>query len=237
MPCTPETVMRIASISKPLTATAAARLCEEGKLDLDVSVQHYVPEFPQKQFEGKNVSQCQFFFSFNSVLFLSPFTSNTHIFFQVIITPRMLLSHLSGIRHYEKDANKVREDKEKAKRVLKAPVLKKEDPKNSDLSKGKSEQDGKKKEFQKKKEFEHEEYYLKKNFENVIQALDLFKDDPLIFKPGKTPIHSKSHLNNKMFLLLIYMLSCICIYISSRLYLSVLHPCLYSAQCRNGASC
>lgn len=55
--CTPETVMRIASISKPLTAAAAARLCEEGKLDLDVPVQKYVPEFPHKQFEGKDVSQ------------------------------------------------------------------------------------------------------------------------------------------------------------------------------------
>lgn len=56
MPCGPETVMRIASISKPLTSAAAARLCEEGKLDLDAPVQKYVPEFPQKQFEGKDVS-------------------------------------------------------------------------------------------------------------------------------------------------------------------------------------
>lgn len=55
MPCTPHTVMRIASISKPLTTAAAARLCEEGKLDLDVPVQKYVPEFPQKQFDGEDV--------------------------------------------------------------------------------------------------------------------------------------------------------------------------------------
>lgn len=226
--------MRIASISKPLTATAAARLCEEGKLDLDVSVQKYVPEFPQKQFEGKDVSQRQFFFFFfNSVLFLSPFSSNMHIFFQVIITPRMLLSHRSGIRHYEKDAIKVREDNEKAKRVLKAPVLKKEDPKNSDLSKDKpgAEQDGKKKDAQKKKEFEHEEYYLKTKFENVTQALDLFKDDPLIFKPGKTFICSKTHLNDSVNFVFAM------IYISFRHYFSVLHPRLYSAQCCNGASC
>lgn len=56
VPCRPETVMRIASISKPLTSAAAARLCEEGKLDLDVPVQKYVPEFPQKQFDGQDVS-------------------------------------------------------------------------------------------------------------------------------------------------------------------------------------
>ncbi|TNN00488.1 hypothetical protein fugu_011734 [Takifugu bimaculatus] len=162
VPCTPETVMRIASISKPLTAAAAAQLCEEGKLDLDVPVQKYVPEFPQKQFEGMDV----------------------------IITPRMLLSHLSGIRHYEKDANKVRKDKEKAKRVLKAPVIKKEVPKNSASSKDKPGADHGNKEAQNKKEFEHEEYYLKKKFESVTQALDLFKDDPLIFQPGSTFLYS-----------------------------------------------
>lgn len=105
----------------------------------------------------------------------------------------MLLSHLSGIRHYEKDANKVREDKEKAKRVLKAAVIKKEAPKNSAVSKDEpgAGQGGNKK-AQNKKEFEHEEYYLKKNFESVTQALDLFKDDPLIFQPSKTPNTSKS---------------------------------------------
>lgn len=56
MPCTADTVMRIASISKPLTSAAAARLCEEGKLELDEPVQKYVPEFPKKHFEDKEVS-------------------------------------------------------------------------------------------------------------------------------------------------------------------------------------
>lgn len=165
VPCSPDTVMRIASISKPLTTAAAARLCEEGKLDLDVPVQKYVPEFPQKQFDGQDVT----------------------------ITIRMIMSHLSGIRHYEKDAKKVREDKEKAKRLLKSE--KKEDEKSSSGNKDKTttEQNTKGKEStqtQKKKEFEHEEYYLKDNYESVTQALDLFKDDPLIFKPGTTFLYS-----------------------------------------------
>lgn len=102
----------------------------------------------------------------------------------------MILSHVSGIRHYEKDAKKVKEDKEKAKRLLKLPVKEKEDEKSSSENKDKPaiEQNTKGKEAtkaQKKKEFEHEEYYLKDNFESVTQALDLFKDDPLIFEPGK----------------------------------------------------
>ncbi|XP_056273008.1 serine beta-lactamase-like protein LACTB, mitochondrial isoform X2 [Pseudoliparis swirei] len=164
VPCSPETVMRIASISKPLTSAAAARLCEEGKLELDVPVQKYVPDFPQKQFNGQDVT----------------------------ITLRMVLSHLSGIRHYEKDAKKVKESKEKAKRLFKPG--KKEDEKSSSENKDTpaTEQNTKGKEAtqEKKKEFEHEEYYLKDNFESVTQALDLFKDDPLIFKPGTTFLYS-----------------------------------------------
>ena len=37
--CSEDTVMRIASISKPITATIAARLVQEGKLDLSKPIQ------------------------------------------------------------------------------------------------------------------------------------------------------------------------------------------------------
>lgn len=47
--------MRIASISKSLTMVAIAKLWEAGKLDLDIPVQHYVPEFPEKEYEGEKV--------------------------------------------------------------------------------------------------------------------------------------------------------------------------------------
>ena len=47
-PVTRETQFRIASVSKPLTATAVALLYEQGKLDLDAPVQRYVPSFPDK---------------------------------------------------------------------------------------------------------------------------------------------------------------------------------------------
>ncbi|KAF5907484.1 serine beta-lactamase-like protein LACTB, mitochondrial isoform X2, partial [Clarias magur] len=166
VPCDVGTVMRIASISKSLTATAVARVWEDGKLDLDAPVQKYVPEFPEKQFEGMDVT----------------------------ITPRLLLSHLSGIRHYEKDPKKVREEKEKAKRLVKPPGIKEE--KDSDETEEKSTQSDNRKKNKnakhgkRKKEFEQGEYYIKDNFEDIIQALDLFKDDPLIFKPGSTFLYS-----------------------------------------------
>jgi serine beta-lactamase-like protein LACTB, mitochondrial len=46
---TAETVYRIASLSKSLTATAAMRLVEEHKLELDAPVQKYCSAFPTKQ--------------------------------------------------------------------------------------------------------------------------------------------------------------------------------------------
>ncbi|XP_068169181.1 serine beta-lactamase-like protein LACTB, mitochondrial isoform X2 [Antennarius striatus] len=159
VPCSPQTMFRIASISKPLTTAAAARLCEEGKLDLDASVQKYVPEFPQKQFDGQNVT----------------------------ITPRMIMSHLSGIRHYEKDACKVKESMEKAKRLLKVPV------REDDKAQAATEKNPKDKESvqpQKDEDFASVEFYLKDKFESVTEALDLFKDDPLIFRPGTTYLYS-----------------------------------------------
>ncbi|KAE9417472.1 hypothetical protein Angca_004383, partial [Angiostrongylus cantonensis] len=74
--CTADSIMRIASISKPITASITARLVQEGKLDLDKPIQTYLPEFPKKKFDGKSVD----------------------------ITTRQLLSHTGGIRHYRKDS-------------------------------------------------------------------------------------------------------------------------------------
>jgi serine beta-lactamase-like protein LACTB len=45
---TPQSMFRTASIAKWFTATAAMRLVEEGKLDLDAPVQQYCPQFPTK---------------------------------------------------------------------------------------------------------------------------------------------------------------------------------------------
>ncbi len=47
---TADTVYRLASISKPITAVAVMQLVERGKLDLDAPVQTYVEAFPNKRF-------------------------------------------------------------------------------------------------------------------------------------------------------------------------------------------
>nr|XP_012805096.2 serine beta-lactamase-like protein LACTB, mitochondrial [Jaculus jaculus] len=178
VPCKPETVMRIASISKSLTMVALAKLWEAGKLDLDAPVQQYVPEFPEKEYEGEKVS----------------------------VTTRLLISHLSGIRHYEKDMKKVKEEKAyKALKMVKGTMaadhgkeLRDKGGRSSDkddFPKAKPEQDGEvkcrnSKPGKKKNDFEQGELYLKEKFENSIESLRLFKNDPLFFKPGSQFLYS-----------------------------------------------
>jgi serine beta-lactamase-like protein LACTB len=48
-PATSQTLYRLASVSKPLSAVATMQLWERGKLDLDAPVQKYCPAFPQKE--------------------------------------------------------------------------------------------------------------------------------------------------------------------------------------------
>ncbi|XP_004628896.1 serine beta-lactamase-like protein LACTB, mitochondrial [Octodon degus] len=170
--------MRIASISKSLTMVALAKLWEAGKLDLDIPVQHYVPEFPEKEYEGEKVS----------------------------VTTRLLISHLSGIRHYEKDMKKVKEEKAYKALIMTRGTLAPDQEKEfrekgsrsnekDDLAKAKTEPDHEAKcrnlkLGKKKNDFEQGELYLKEKFENSIESLRLFKNDPLFFKPGSQFLYS-----------------------------------------------
>lgn len=70
VPATTETKFRIGSVSKPMTAAAAALLVEDGALDLDASVHEIIPEFPEHPDADEPV------------------------------TPAMLAGHIAGVRHY-----------------------------------------------------------------------------------------------------------------------------------------
>ncbi|CAF0896331.1 unnamed protein product [Rotaria sordida] len=74
VPCTPDTVMRIASISKAFTTTLAAQFVEKGKLNWDDTIDKHHPDLPKFVYEKLPVS----------------------------ITIRQLASHTSGVRHYWK---------------------------------------------------------------------------------------------------------------------------------------
>lgn len=69
----PHTVIRIASISKPITCLVAAKLWEQGKLDVDKPISTYLPDVPALKYKGK----------------------------PTVITTRQLMAHTSGIRHYK----------------------------------------------------------------------------------------------------------------------------------------
>lgn len=104
VPGTADTVYRLASVSKPITAVAVMQLVEKGGVDLDASVRTYVPGFPPKPWP---------------------------------ITPRQLLSHTSGIRHYKGD-----------------------------------------------------EFASTRHYWSVLEGLDVFKDDALMFEPGTRQLYS-----------------------------------------------
>ncbi len=98
------TKFRIGSISKSFTSAALGKLYDLQKIDLNVPVQRYVPDFPVKKYP---------------------------------ITLKFLAGHTSGIRHY------------------------------------------------KGSEFLSNEYYA-----TVSEGLEIFKNDPLIFKPGSKYAYS-----------------------------------------------
>ena len=49
-PAKSESMYRMASVNKPMTALAILQLTKKGKIDLDAEVQTYVPYFPKKKF-------------------------------------------------------------------------------------------------------------------------------------------------------------------------------------------
>jgi len=73
IPASDETRYRWASISKPMTASAAAKLASAGVLERDRDVRALVPEFPATEDDGK----------------------------PAIVTPREIMGHQSGIVHYD----------------------------------------------------------------------------------------------------------------------------------------
>lgn len=84
---TSDTLYRLASISKPITATAALLLWQQGKLDLDAPVQKYCPSFPQK---GTPITTRELLGHLSGIRFYKSFSQddpeygNTHHFDETI---------------------------------------------------------------------------------------------------------------------------------------------------------
>ncbi|BFZ14143.1 hypothetical protein BsWGS_17181 [Bradybaena similaris] len=172
IPMKPCSVLRIASISKAITATIVAKAWEEGHLDIEKSVHHYVPSFPQKEFMGEKVE----------------------------ISVQQLLSHTSGIRHYKsKDDPVYAFDKPIADLVglmknaswqpfyKTGPLLENTISKDSEGGKEDGKGNSKKVEVS---EMERDEYYITKHFSTTTDSLALFAQDPLVARPGTRHIYT-----------------------------------------------
>ena len=80
-PATPDSLWRVYSMTKPVTAMAAMILIEEGKIGLDDPVSNYIPTFATMK------------------VATSPATSLASVPAKTPITIRMLLTHTSGITY------------------------------------------------------------------------------------------------------------------------------------------
>lgn len=49
VPATAQSIYRLASVTKPMTAMAVLRLAEQGKINLDAEIQTYVPDYPRQK--------------------------------------------------------------------------------------------------------------------------------------------------------------------------------------------
>lgn len=132
--CEPDALMRIASISKSLfAATLVGPLIDEKEIDLNTSIHNYLSleEFPRKHYNGK----------------------------QFDITIEQLLSHTSGIKHY---------DYTKPEDLILKPLGSKKS----------------KKIYQDNDQYSKLGFYQQKTFRSVIEALEPFKNEPLTCEPG-----------------------------------------------------
>ncbi|KAG7172522.1 Serine beta-lactamase-like protein LACTB-like 2, partial [Homarus americanus] len=178
--CSPDTVMRIASISKPLTMTAVAKLWEAGKLDLDAPIQKYIPSFPVKTYNDTEQK----------------------------LTQEENVNKVSKKAIEEKDETNEKIQDEKAVAISAEEVKSEKEfsdnKQNGDEKNGNciSVTDRKRMELYKiirakankrrkmiekaeeENEFNMEEYYIKEEFDTIQEALELFQNDELFFKPG-----------------------------------------------------
>ena len=126
------------------------------------------------------------------------------MFLQVLLTTRQLVSHLSGIRHYYKDYSKYKLDKtysldtQQSGDNSKSSCIQQQDS-GEDLHRSQqsdsnakstpcvqSSQSKPKSKTESEDEMMLSEYYIKENYSSVKESLTIFKDDPLVFNPGKS---------------------------------------------------
>ncbi|XP_042215502.1 serine beta-lactamase-like protein LACTB, mitochondrial [Homarus americanus] len=182
--CSPDTVMRIASISKPLTMTAVAKLWEAGKLDLDAPIQKYIPSFPVKTYNGEEVRHKGRYKNKENVNKVSKKAieekDETNEKIQDEKAVAISAEEVKSEKEFsdnkqngdEKNGNCISVTDRKRMELYKI-IRAKANKRRKMIEKAEEEN-----------EFNMEEYYIKEEFDTIQEALELFQNDELFFKPG-----------------------------------------------------
>lgn len=100
------------------------------------------------------------------------------------ITVRQLVSHLSGIRHYSKKSEASTTESNLSPPALSANTglikcTKEKEGSSNEKAQNRASTDG-------SNDSEFPEFLLNKKFQSVSEALEIFKNDELLAKPGET---------------------------------------------------
>ncbi|XP_018019532.1 uncharacterized protein LOC108675999 [Hyalella azteca] len=195
--CTQHSRYRIASISKPMTAVMALSLWEDGLLDLDAPISNYLDDWPKKTVDGKQVE----------ITTRHLLTHSSGIRHYCLKKPkensRKNMERDDGTRSSSKvDKNKrniaaknssddVSTSSEDARLDnFKKYVEARRTRLQPWLNQNKFIEEKERLKREKQREADLWEYYITKPYESVQEALDLFKDDDLFFKPGSAFLYS-----------------------------------------------
>ncbi|XP_065183694.1 serine beta-lactamase-like protein LACTB, mitochondrial [Sycon ciliatum] len=168
--CRPESMMRIASISKPITMLLLARLWDAGMVDLDAPVQKYVPQFPKKRFNGEDVE----------------------------VTTRMLVHHIAGVRHYTKAVPTVTgQDTVQANSSSSKPDNSNSggtsESNSNDSNSACRDQNSKQSNSSQVSggdDVTLPEYHIMRHYDSVGESLELFANDALCHRPGSKYLYT-----------------------------------------------
>lgn len=172
--CHGDTVMRIASISKPITACIAAKLVQDKKLDLDKNIQ-VGDSLVGNGFKFRTISKI----FRQRALRVKTFRSQpgncsvTQVVFDIIKRQALNMWTNSFFKLKNNPESKSSVDNE-GKR---ADESSNKDVKKTDVAGVPP-------------DTVYEEFYSRKKYKNVAEALEMFKNDPLEAKPGSKYLYT-----------------------------------------------
>lgn len=164
VPMTGDCVLRVASISKPLTMAAVARAVDSRQLDMSAPVQQYLPDYPRPQWQGRAQQ----------------------------VSTDQLVTCRSGIRHYDTRGQYEEKRIRDKQRKQEARSRRLERIFGEGTSRAKSSAPCENEDDSADDYPPPGEFLLSEQFGSVSEALELFRSDELVSQPGSR-FHYSTH--------------------------------------------